>query len=70
MKICCKNTAEFHRVVTTLPPDAYHLIILHDDACTPGACVCEPEYVIEGLTPETYERGQRAQAEWVRGHAN
>lgn len=45
---------------------AFHLVVLHDDACTPGICVCEPEFILEDLTPENYMAGQRAQADWKR----
>jgi hypothetical protein len=45
---------------------ALHMVILHDDACTPDRCSCEPEYVLEDLTVENYIAGQRAQAEWKR----
>lgn len=44
-----------------------HLLVLHDDTCIPDRCTCEPSYVVEALTTETYALGQQAQARWMRG---
>ena len=44
---------------------AMHLVVLHDDACTPQHCSCEPEFELEPLTAETYARAQREQAAWA-----
>lgn len=48
---------------------AVHCMVLHDDEC--GApeqeCSCRPEYIIEPLTVETWQRGQAAQERWKRG---
>lgn len=45
-----------------------HCAVLHDDWCAmpAAACNCSPEFVVEGLTAESYERGANAEAEWVR----
>lgn len=53
------------------PAQAWHALVLHDDGC-PGfaACHCRPDYVVEELTTDNYLRGQRLQAELVRGHSN
>jgi hypothetical protein len=48
---------------------AVHLTVLHDDACRPGVCSCEPAFVVEELTEETYRVGQEAQRNWVKGRA-
>lgn len=45
---------------------AMHVVILHDDQCTPDRCVCEPEFILEDLTVENYMAGQRAQAKWKK----
>ncbi len=45
---------------------ALHVVVLHDDDCTPARCVCEPEYVLEELTTENYLKGQAAQEEWKK----
>lgn len=47
-----------------------HLFILHDDGCPKQkgwACACHPDYVVEELTAESYERGERGQRDWLRG---
>lgn len=47
---------------------AVHVIALHDDACAAPVreCSCSPTFVAEQLTAETYAKGQRAQARWLR----
>lgn len=45
---------------------AWHVVILHDDACAPGCCTCRPWFAVEPLTEETYRDGQRAEGEWAR----
>ena len=68
MKLRFKNTAELNAFIETgaLQGKAMHLLVEHDDVCTPGVCVCEPSYVLDNLTPEFFRAGQLAQAKWVR----
>lgn len=49
---------------------ASHVLILHDDSCTPSACSCSPEFVLEELTVDSYKAGQLAQTDWVRKSTN
>jgi hypothetical protein len=67
-----KNMAELHAALASgaFEGKAMHVLILHDDACTGSRCVCEPEYVIEDLTPESYAAGQKAQAKWLKETSN
>jgi len=62
------NRAEFEAAVAagTFDGEAVHLTIMHDDACTPERCTCEPEYMVQDLTVENYKAGQRAQENWER----
>jgi hypothetical protein len=66
-----KNTAEFEEFCMAVAGtgSALHVQVLHDDGCTPGVCSCDPEYVVEDLTPDSYLAGRRAQEEWVRNKA-
>lgn len=68
MKRIFKNRAEFVAAIASgaFQGKAVHLTVLHDDACTPSRCVCEPEYVLDDLTVDTYVAGQKAQAEWEK----
>ena len=67
MKIRCANRREFEAAVARLPPArSYHVVVLHDDDCTPSRCGCEPEYVVEDLTVDNYQRAAKAQSEWIR----
>ncbi len=43
-----------------------HLVTLHDDACTPGVCLCEPEYVLEDGTDDNITAGAKAEDAWRR----
>lgn len=45
---------------------AFHVTILHDDACSPSSCVCSPEYVLEELTADTLLKGAEAQRRWKK----
>ena len=45
---------------------AFHLVVLHDPACSPLGCRCSPEFVLEPLTVDNIIAGQRAQAKWAR----
>lgn len=47
---------------------AVHVLVLHDDDCAApiSPCTCSPEFVAEPLTVDAYQRGQRAQAAWLR----
>lgn len=51
---------------------AVHLLVLHDDWCPSGAggrgCTCTPHFLVEDLTPETLQRGQRDQQRWLSRH--
>jgi hypothetical protein len=43
-----------------------HMVVLHDERCSPHACRCRPWYRLEELTTETWLRGEREQAQWER----
>lgn len=66
MKITCKSEDELSAVLLAIPVAAYHLLILHDEECTPSQCNCNPEYILEDLTVENLTMGQKAQQEWIR----
>lgn len=65
-RIRCTSTEELLTITKALAGMAVHVAVLHDDACTPGVCVCSPHYVLERLTAATLEDGQRQHAGWVR----
>lgn len=65
-KIRCTSMEELVGIREALRGMVVHAWCLHDDACTPSECRCQPEYIIERLTPETYLAGQDAQAQWVK----
>lgn len=60
-----KSREELYRAAMSIG-GALHVVVLHDDDCTPARCVCEPEYVLEELTTENYLKGQAAQEEWKK----
>lgn len=68
MKREFKNQAALDAFLATgeLQGTASHVLVLHDNACTPGVCVCEPSFVVEELTIDNYLAGQQAQAKWVK----
>jgi hypothetical protein len=45
---------------------AWHMLILHDDGCSPARCSCQPWYEVRPLTVDNYIEGQKAQAQWVK----
>jgi hypothetical protein len=45
---------------------AHHVMVLHDRGCTPSVCTCEPEYIVEPLTTESYLAGHAAQVAWEK----
>ena len=49
-------------------PGAYHVIVLHDDGCPSiseeDECTCDPDYVVEDLTADTFLAGQSAERAW------
>ena len=50
---------------------ALHLIILHDAACPHGrdhVCTCEPEVLVEDLSPQSASRGARVHRRWLDRH--
>lgn len=69
MKLHFRDQAELAAVLAApeFQGRALHVLVLHDDACTPNICVCKPEYVVEELTTDTYLAGQKAQAAWRKG---
>lgn len=62
----CRTVEELAEVQLALQGMAVHAMILHDDGCSPEACRCRPEFVLERLTPEGYLEGQAAQAKWSK----
>jgi hypothetical protein len=49
---------------------AVHVLVLHDEQCTPSRCICSPEYELREVTVETLLEGARLQAAWVRSTAS
>jgi len=56
--------------VRSRPPPSHHVIVEHDDACTPTACTCRPHYVLEDLTVENVLAGAKAEAAWRKQRAS
>lgn len=44
---------------------AWNVVVLHDDNCTPDVCSCSPEFAVEKLTPENLQSGLKLTREWV-----
>lgn len=63
-----KNSFEFAAFAASVARTGQmiHVQVLHDEACTPSVCTCDPEYIVEELTAESYRAGQAAQNDWVR----
>lgn len=51
-------------------PDAYHMVVLHDDACSPARCTCKPDFVVEDMTADNWIAGQKAEDEWRKATSN
>ena len=65
--IRCASTAEAQALVAHAEPGALlHLVVLHGPACSPLACRCEPECVVEPLTAQGLEHAAAAQEKWAR----
>jgi|HubBroStandDraft_6_1064221.scaffolds.fasta_scaffold2200735_1 hypothetical protein len=60
-----KTRAEFEAFVAA-GGSALHVLILHDNACTPSRCVCEPWYEVRDLTKDTRLDGLERQRKWVK----
>jgi hypothetical protein len=50
--------------------DIVHLTVLHEDGCSKGRCVCEPEYLVEEGTVEAIARGAEAESRWIKETSN
>lgn len=55
---------------TLSPGKAYNVMVLHDEGCSPSRCACDPDYVVEDLTVETYKRGVEATRKWIKDTAS
>ena len=66
-RIRCASAEELAAITSSLRGLAVHVMTLHDAACTPGVCVCSPEYIVQRLTVESYIAGQREQRSWIAG---
>lgn len=64
--IKCGSEQILAAVAKCLQGQAVSVRVLHDSACSPIACRCEPEFLLEKLTPENYLEGQAAQAKWAK----
>jgi len=64
-----KSLAEFMMAMAAgaFTGRAVHLVVVHDDGCTPERCRCSPEYVVEELTAENLRRGAREHEAWAKG---
>lgn len=69
-KLYCKNQDELLAVLSGLGPQAVHVTILHDDACSPSACVCSPDFVIEDLTGDVWFKAMKLQEEWIKNSSS
>ena len=63
--IRCASVEEAQALVAGAAPGALlHLVALHGPACSPLACRCAPEYLLEQLTAENYRTALEAEARW------
>ena len=58
------KTVEGLRAFTARRPGVWHVIVLHDDACTPSRCTCAPWYELRDLTVESYQAGIEGERAW------
>jgi hypothetical protein len=49
---------------------AYHVMVLHDDACSPSRCSCKPWFEVRDLTTDAVLEGQRLQDKWTKETAS
>ena len=61
------SMTELMAYTATLKPGLAHVLILHDDACSPDQCGCKPTYVVEDGTAENIIEGARQQRAWIKG---
>jgi aminoglycoside phosphotransferase len=61
-----KTAAQLQKYVRRRPPKAWHVVVVHDNACSPLACTCSPEYILEDLTVANVERAIREEREWKK----
>jgi hypothetical protein len=45
---------------------AFDIVVLHNDGCTPSRCVCRPWYEVRDLTVENHLDGLRQEAAWLK----
>lgn len=64
--IKCGSEQILAAVAKCLEGQAVSVRVLHDAQCSPEACRCQPEFLLEKLTPENYLEGQAAQAKWAK----
>jgi hypothetical protein len=50
--------------------EVYHVMVLHDDDCTPSSCTCKPDYVVEIATPDNVMAGAKAERAWRKAKAS
>jgi hypothetical protein len=69
MKFHFKNSAEFAqaRALLEIPGQVATCLVLHDDACSPLVCRCEPEFIVETEpTEESLAKITAMQAKWAK----
>lgn len=56
--------------VLSRPASTYHVLVLHDQACSASRCVCAPWFEVSDLTVDAVLEGQRLETEWKRATAS
>jgi|CZKU01.1.fsa_nt_gi hypothetical protein len=59
-----RTAAAYLAFLARLRPGAYHTIVLHDGACSPSRCTCQPWYVVEDGTAENVLAGAEGERAW------
>lgn len=72
--ITFKSRAELMEFLTSGAPEGHmiHVLIVHDNGCPAPdrPCICQPEYVLEELTADSYQRGVEAEQWWRQRQQN
>jgi hypothetical protein len=70
MKRLFKSVDGLRAFLDTQKGNAVHVMVLHDDGCSPSRCACKPWFEVQDLTADVWIDAESRQAAWIKGTAS